>query len=140
MRGETVIAARVVPRGNPDSRSERAEQRIITTLSPKLFGGCFSRSRMIVTTSYRDSMVVVMMCMQRSLDYALQSGYCGNDADRARPCPYPLSLIHAWHHGVIRVLSIGVSGYLGTYLRPGDQVPRHSLQAPFSNHHHALST
>ena len=36
---------------------------------------------MIVTTSYSDSMVVVMMCMQRSLDYALQSGYCGNDAD-----------------------------------------------------------
>ena len=48
--------------------------------------------------------VVVMMCMQRSLDYALQSGYCGNDADED-------DLIHA-RTGLSGVEDVGVSGYL----------------------------
>lgn len=55
--------------------------------------------------------VVVMMCMQRSLDYALQSGYCGNDADED-------DLIHApstTHGGLVIYLEdigVMVSGYL----------------------------
>ena len=50
------------------------------------------------------------------------------------PTEHDQALIHAWHHGVIRVVSIGVSGYLllgkilPTYLTPGAQVPRHFLQ------------
>ena len=53
-----------------------------------------------------------MMCMQRSLDYALQSGYCGNDAEED-------DLIHATH-GVI-----WSGGYRGIGVREV-QVPRHS--------------